>query len=212
MTKRKQESVEENDENITKVRLPMYIDQKLFDSFFYRVLLKRRVTQQTGKGKKHRYATMVLIGNRNGIVGIGEAKHEDSAIATNAAKLDAVKRLDWVERFEDRTVWTNMETKLGGTRILMRPRPLGFGLRCNPHIHEILRAAGIKDVSAKVWGSRNPLNVIKATLRMLQAGHMPVNMGDGLGGRGRKMSKGSGIMPLDNMERARGRKLLPLMT
>jgi len=118
--------------------------------------------------------------------------------------------MDYVERFEKRTIWTDMETKLGATRVILRPRPVGFGLRCNPNIHQVLKAAGIKDISAKVWGSRNPLNVIKALFRMLQAGNAPLSMGDGVGGGGRKLNKGSGIRGKSDVERERGRKLIDL--
>jgi len=105
-----------------------------------------------------------------------------------------------------------MHTKFGATRIILRPRPLGFGLRCNPNVHQVMKAAGIKDISAKVWGSRNPLNVIKATFRMLQAGNAPLAMGDGIGGRGRRLDKGSGIRGKENVERERGRKIVDLKT
>ena len=85
--------------------------------------------------------------------------------------------------------------------MLLRPRPVGFGLRCNPYLHQIvLRAARfkLKDVSAnlKVWGSRNKLNVIKAVIRIIHAEHAPAGMGDGIGrnlGKGRSIVKRWGL-------------------
>ena len=70
----------------------------------------------------------------------------------------------------------------------------------------------MKDVSAKVWGprSRNKLNVIKAVFRVIHAGHAPTSMGDGIGGKGKKHSKGVGIRSMSDVERARGRKLISL--
>jgi small subunit ribosomal protein S5 len=176
------------------------------------VLMVRRITQQTGLGKIHRMYAMVVVGNGNGLVGLGEGKAEELPEASRKALVQAVRNMDFVERFEDRTIWTEMETKLGATRVIMRPRPVGFGLQCNPNIHQILKAAGIKDISAKVWGSRNPLNVIKATFRMLQAGYAPLAMGDGIGGGARKLNKGSGVVGKEEIERMRGRKLIDLRT
>jgi len=176
----------------------------------YYPLFTRRITQQTGKGKIHRQSSLVVVGNGNGLVGYGEGKDEELPRATDKAYAEAVRNMDYVERFENRTVWTETQTKLGATRVILRPRPLGFGLRCNPNIHQILKAAGIKDCSAKVWGSRNPLNVIKATFRMLQSGNAPLAMGDGIGGKGRRLDKGSGIKGKDSVERERGRKMLDL--
>ena len=178
----------------------------------YYPLFTRRITQQTGKGKIHRQYSLVVVGNGNGLVGYGEGKDEELPRATDKAYAEAVRNMDYVERFENRTVWTETQTKLGATRIILRPRPLGFGLRCNSYVHQILKAAGIKDCSAKVWGSRNPLNVIKATFRMLQSGNAPLAMGNGIGGRGRTLDKGSGLRGKDSVERERGRKMLDLKT
>ena len=175
-------------------------------------LISRRVTQQTGKGKIHRRGILVVVGNGNGLVGYGEAKHDEVARAMNRAFAMAVRDMDYVDRFEGRTIWTEMSSKLGATRIILRPRPVGFGLHCNPNIHQVLKAAGIKDISAKVWGSRNPLNVIKLLFRMLHAGNAPLAMGNGIGGPGRKLDKGSGVRGKQEIERERGRKLLNLRT
>ena len=175
-------------------------------------LITRRVTQQTGKGKIHRRGVLVVVGNGDGLVGYGEAKHDDPARGTNRAFAMAVRDMDYVDRFEGRTIWTEMSSKLGATRIILRPRPVGFGLHCNPNIHQVLKAAGIKDISAKVWGSRNPLNVIKLLFRMLHAGNAPLAMGNGIGGPGRKLDKGSGVRGKQEIERERGRKLLNLRT
>lgn len=198
---------EDNEDDITAL-LP--VSNRYYSDLHQSVLMRRGVMQQTGKGKIRRISFMVLVGDGNGLVGYGEGKHANSATAIRAVRIAAVKNMDWVERFEKRTIWTEMSTKLGSTHLILRPRPVGFGLRCNPHLHRILRAAGFKDISAKVWGSRNKLNVIKAAFRLLQAGHAPTGMGDGLGGKGKTLSKGSGLRGKSDLERARGRKLLDL--
>src|ERR1700722_8363982 len=186
------------------------LEPRELNKLFKFPILMRRVTQQTGKGKIHRQYCMMIVGNGDGLVGYGEGKDEDATRAGDKAFAQAVRNMDWVERFENRTIWTDIDTKLGATRVILRPRPVGFGLRCNPNIHQVLKAAGIKDISAKVWGSRNPMNVIKAVFRMLQAGNAPLSMGDGIGGSGRKLNKGSGIRSKSEVERERGRKLIDL--
>ena len=175
-------------------------------------LLVRRVTQQTGKGKIHSMYSLVVVGDGNGLVGYGEGKDQEAAVAREKALAKALRSMDYVERFEQRTFWTEIENKFGGTKIILRPRPVGFGLRCNPNIHQVLKAAGIKDASAKVWGSRNPLMVIKALFRMLQSGHAPLGMGDGVGGGMRRLDKGGGLRNKSAIERDRGRKMVDLRT
>ncbi|KIK91486.1 hypothetical protein PAXRUDRAFT_830815 [Paxillus rubicundulus Ve08.2h10] len=175
-------------------------------------LINRRVTQQTGKGKIHSMYALVVVGNGNGLVGYGEAKDDEAPVARDKALAKALRSLDYVDRFEKRTLWTDIESKFGGTKIILRSRPVGFGLRCNPNVHQVLKAAGIKDASAKVWGSRNPLMVVKTLFRMLQAGNAPLGMGDGIGGGARRLDKGSGLRNKAAVERERGRKLVDLRT
>ncbi|KAJ7650636.1 ribosomal protein S5 domain 2-type protein [Roridomyces roridus] len=170
----------------------------------------RLAKQQTSKGKIERFVKILIVGDGNGMVGVGFGKHKSAILAHSKSLSDAVRNMDWVERFEDRTIWTEVRTKFGATIVILRPRPVGFGLRCNPIIHRLLNAAGIKDVSAKVWGSRNPIAVLKATLRLLHASHAPLGMGDGIGGPGRKMFKGTGLRNKSQIERQRGRRLVDL--
>ena len=203
-------SEKENGDNEHAPVLPL--SRRELDKLHRFPLITRRVTQQTGKGKIHRRGVLVVVGNGDGLVGYGEAKHDDATRATNRAFAMGVRNMDYVDRFEGRTIWTEMSSKLGATRIILRPRPVGFGLHCNPNIHQVLKAAGIKDISAKVWGSRNPLNVIKLLFRMLHAGNAPLAMGNGIGGPGRKLDKGSGVRGKQEIELERGRKLLNLRT
>ena len=147
-----------------------------------------------------------------GILGYGEGKDDEVARAIDKAFLQAVRTMDYVDRYEDRTIWTDMESKLGATRVILRPRPVGFGLHCNPNIHQVLKAAGIKDISAKVWGSRNQYQVMKTIVRMLLPGREPTLMGNGLGSRGRTMEKGREMRSAMEIERDRGRRIVPLHT
>ncbi|EKM57994.1 uncharacterized protein PHACADRAFT_251940 [Phanerochaete carnosa HHB-10118-sp] len=176
------------------------------------VLMHRRVSQQTGKGKKHRMSYLYVVGDGNGLLGCGTATDAEPTVAMEKAIVQAYRNVDYVDRMENRTLWTEMESKHGSTRIILRPRPVGFGLRCNPYIHYILKAAGVKDASAKVWGSRTPINVIKTTLRMLWSGNAPLAMGNGIGGPAPRSMKGLGMRGAGDVERERGRKLVSLRT
>ncbi|KAM6503549.1 hypothetical protein JOM56_000492 [Amanita muscaria] len=88
---------------------------------------------QTGKGKIHRVQYLVVVGNGDGLVEYGQAKDEDAPRALAKATALAIRSMDTVSRLEKRSITTDMETKL-----IMRPRPVGFGLRCNPNLHQVL--------------------------------------------------------------------------
>ena len=170
-------------------------------------LIRRRVVHQTGKGKIASQYILMVVGNGKGLVGFGEGKHERAQLALEQAFNEACKNMDYVDMFEGRTLWHNLDTKLGSTQILMRPRPLGFGLRCGPYMHQVCKAAGIKDVSGKVWGSRNGMQIVKATCRVLHGGHAPLALGDGIGGPGKRLESGIGMRGREAVQWERGRKL-----
>jgi small subunit ribosomal protein S5 len=116
------------------------VSSKYYHSLHQAILMRRSVVLQTPKGKIRRIAYMVLVGDGNGLVGYGLGKHSTGRIALRAAQLSAIKNMDWVERFEKRTIWTEMQTKYGATRLILRPRPVGFGLRCNQYSRQQKRS------------------------------------------------------------------------
>ena len=172
-------------------------------------LITKRVVQQTPKGRQASFFALVVVGNGNGVMGVGQGKDSESVgAAQTKAYADAFKSLDTVERFENRTIFTQVHHKLGATQITMWPRPAGFGLAVNPYIHQMCKAAGIRDLSAKVIGSRNGMQVVKTTMMMLQGGNAPLGFGDGVGGKGKRLEAKEGIRPKEVVERERGRKLI----
>ncbi|KAG0146418.1 hypothetical protein CROQUDRAFT_44416 [Cronartium quercuum f. sp. fusiforme G11] len=156
-------------------------------------LIAKRVVNQTGKGKIPSMYTLVVVGNGKGLVGYGEGKSETISAASIKAFRNAIRNLSPVNLFEGRTIHTELRSKFHATEIVMRPRPAGFGLRVNPYLHQVAKAAGISDLSAKVTRSNNPMNVVKLCLMMLQTGGAPIGMGDGFGGKGRRLEKGIGM-------------------
>lgn len=120
----------------------------------------------------------------------------------------AVLSMDYVNRFEQRTVWgqgADMVATWKATKVIIRARPPGFGLQVPHIIHRIFTACGIKDASATIEGSRNPQNVIQCTLQILHGGFNPPGFGSGTGGKGRKQDKGAGMRSIKDLERQRGR-------
>lgn len=100
-------------------------------------LITKRVVQQTGKGKQPSFYSLVVVGNGRGMVGYGEGKDINVPRSIDKAFVAAVKSMDRVDRFENRTLWGQLEGKFGATHIIMRARPSGHGLACNPYIHQV---------------------------------------------------------------------------
>lgn len=177
----------------------------------HRHLLKiRRVVQQTGKGRFARMSAIIVTGNGKGMVGYGEGKDINAGAAARKGFHDAVKNMDFVERHDGHTIPAEVSGKWSSTKVTLRPRPPGFGLRVPPVVHAIARSAGITDMSASILGSTNPINVAKATLSLLWGGSAPQGLGDGIGGPMRRIDRGVGMRTVRDIELARGRRLRQL--
>lgn len=174
-------------------------------------IVVKRVTHMTTKGKDSSMYSLVVAGNGNGLVGYGEGKDINASKAGRKAFHQAVKSLDTVHIHKgtdgSRTIETVLKQKWGATVVTLRPRPAGFGLRVPPVVHAICRSAGIRDLSASIQGSTNPMNVVKATLQILWGGAAPIGLGDGLEGEMRRNDKGRGQRERADIERTRGRRI-----
>lgn len=144
-------------------------------SLMMRVLIRNYVSNQTPTGKLQRVYVLSVVGDGNGLVGFGEGKSltEEAQTAQQMSLMRAIKNMVGIERYESRTVYGEVEAKFGATRVELRPRPPGFGIRANYYAHEICRCAGIADISVKVRGSMNPMNVSKAMFEALRLQKLP---------------------------------------
>lgn len=97
-------------------------------SLFRFPLIVKRVVNMKSKGKMPAMYSLVVVGNGEGLVGLGEGKDDTANKAVSKAFNQAVRSMDYVERYEDRTVWGTMESNFGSCKIQMRSRPPGASL------------------------------------------------------------------------------------
>lgn len=89
-------------------------------------LAVRRVVNMTSKGKQPSMAVLVVVGDGKGLLGYGEGKAENITQASDKAFVQAVKNMDYVQRKDDRTIWSDyMKAKWGATIVELRSRPPG---------------------------------------------------------------------------------------
>ncbi len=143
---------------------------------------RRRVFRQTQKktreGNKPRFAAYAVIGNKDGIVGLGYGKARETVPARDkairAAKLNVFKIArgsgSWEGRVDEpHTVPFTVEGRCGSVRIRLMPAPKGKGLIAEKEVQKILSAAGIMDVWSKTFGqTKNKINLVKATEKALR--------------------------------------------
>lgn len=125
-----------------------------------------RVTKVVKGGRRFRFTALVVIGNRNGLVGFGFGKSKEVPDAIKKAVDDAFKNIIEV-KMNGSTITHDIEVKFNASRILLKPASEGTGVIAGGSTRPVLELAGIKDILTKSLGSNNPGNVVRATIKAL---------------------------------------------
>ncbi|MCD6114762.1 30S ribosomal protein S5 [bacterium] len=142
--------------------------EQIEEAFETKVLEIKRVTRVTAGGKQLRFRAVVVIGNKNGKVGVGVAKGKDVAQAVEKATLKAKKNIIEVPIIND-TIPHEVFAKAGAAKVLLRPQKQGRGLVAGGTVRVICQLAGIKNISSKILGAtRNKLNNAQAVIKAFQ--------------------------------------------
>lgn len=138
--------------------------KKDFDT---KVVEIRRVTRVVAGGKRMRFRALVVIGDRNGRVGIGLRKGADVADAVAKASTAARKTLITVPLTETGTILRRVELKYKAAKIMLKPARSGAGIIAGGPVRAVVSMAGIKNVSSKMLGSSNKVSNVRAAYEAL---------------------------------------------
>jgi len=117
-------------------------------------------------GKRFSFSAMVVVGDGHGVVGHGFGKANEVPPAVEKAVKDAKKHLFRVP-LRGQTLPHDARGGFGASRVQVLPAAPGTGVIAGDAVRAVMEAAGVKDVLTKVYGSTNPVNVVKATLNAL---------------------------------------------
>jgi small subunit ribosomal protein S5 len=146
-------------------RPDMPIEEKQFDE---RTLHIDRVARVVKGGRRFRFRALVVVGDKKGKVGIGIAKGADVTAAVTKATEVAKKHFIKVNLYKG-TLPHEVETKVAGSRILIKPASAGTGLIAGGVVRTILEVAGVSNALSKSLGSSNKANTAYATIAALEA-------------------------------------------
>ena len=128
-----------------------------------KVVTIKRVTKVVKGGRNFRFTALVVVGDRNGHVGAGLGKAAEIPEAIRKGKEDAMKNLVNVALDENNSIPHDFVGKFGSASVLLKKAPKGTGVIAGGPARAVIELAGIKNVCSKVYGSRTPINIIRAT-------------------------------------------------
>jgi len=142
--------------------------EKPKEEFESKLLDLARVVRVAAGGRRFRFRAVMVIGNKEGKVGVGVAKGADVAEGVEKATRMAKKNLIEVP-IVNGSIPHQVEAKFGPAKVLLRPQRKGRGLVAGGTVRVICSLAGIKNISSKILGrTSNKLNNARATIKALQ--------------------------------------------
>ena len=137
--------------------------------FEERVVFINRVSKTVKGGRRMKFTALVVIGDRKGRYGfaLGKAAEVPDAIkkATEAAK----KNLFKLHLVKGNTISHEVVGKFGACNVYLKPAPEGTGVIAGGPVRAVLELAGVQNVCSKVYGSRAPINIVRAVNQGLES-------------------------------------------
>lgn len=127
----------------------------------------KRVTKVVKGGRNSRFACLVVVGDKNGHVGVGVGKAVEIPEAIRKGKEDAAKHLVTVPVNENGSIPYDWNGEFGSATVLLESAPEGTGIIAGGPARNVLELAGYKNIRTKSLGSNNKQNVVLATIKGL---------------------------------------------
>ncbi|MBS7456566.1 30S ribosomal protein S5 [Coralloluteibacterium stylophorae] len=142
------------------------------DGFVEKLVAVNRVSKTVKGGRQFTFTALTVVGDGAGKVGFGYGKAREVPVAIQKSMEIARRNMGAVE-LNNGTLWHPVKAGHGAARVYMQPASEGTGVIAGGAMRAVLEAVGVKNVLAKAVGSRNPINLVRATVKGLQAMHSP---------------------------------------
>lgn len=142
------------------------------DDLIEKLVAINRVAKVVKGGRQFGFTALTVVGDGNGRVGFGYGKAREVPVAIQKAMQAARKNMRRVA-IRDDTIQYALNGIHGATKVYMQPASEGTGVIAGGAMRAVFECAGVRNVLAKSYGSRNPINVVRATISGLTEMHSP---------------------------------------
>jgi small subunit ribosomal protein S5 len=142
------------------------------DGFIEKLVAVNRVSKTVKGGRQFTFTALTVVGDGAGKIGFGYGKAREVPVAIQKAMQQARKNLSTVA-LRNATLHYALHGRHGTSRVYMQPAADGTGLIAGGGMRAVFECAGVRNVLAKSYGSRNPINVVRATMNALTAQQSP---------------------------------------
>ena len=142
------------------------------DGMLEKLVAVNRVSKTVKGGRQFTFTALTVVGDGAGKVGFGYGKAREVPVAIQKSMEHARRAMINVE-LNNGTVWYAVKANHGAAKVFMQPASEGTGVIAGGAMRAVLEAVGVKNILAKAVGSRNPINLVRATIKGLQAMSSP---------------------------------------
>ena len=132
-----------------------------------KVVTIKRVTKVVKGGSNSRFTALVVVGDKNGHVGVGLGKAKEVPEAIRKGKEDAMKHIIEIALDENSSITHDFIGQYGSANVLLKRAPEGTGIIAGGPARKVCELAGIRNIRTKSLGSNNKTNVALATIEGL---------------------------------------------
>lgn len=138
------------------------------DAFKETVIAINRVSKTVKGGRHLRFTAIVVIGDNKGKIGFATGKANEVPDAIKKALERARRNIVNVPIIKGDTIPHDVLGNWGATQVFLKKAPDGTGIVAGSAVRSILELAGIKNIYTKLYGSRTPINTVRATVNAIQ--------------------------------------------
>jgi len=167
--RQRRKSLNNRDTNMAEERQQRGRDrnrEEVDDGMIEKLIAVNRVSKTVKGGRQFTFTALTVVGDGDGKVGFGYGKAREVPVAIQKSMEQARRGMAKVD-LNNGTLWHTVKSGHGAARVFMQPASEGTGVIAGGAMRAVLEAVGVKNVLAKATGSRNPINLVRATMRGL---------------------------------------------